>query len=70
MFNMVRFDFKSIICFDFVVGIMWNEIRCLQVCVGAMEEEAVGCDEVLAEGEVLGVPSAPFDCACHSPHPP
>jgi len=25
-----------------------------------MEEEAVGCDEVRAEGPVLGVPSAAF----------
>ncbi|KAJ6404725.1 hypothetical protein OIU84_012819 [Salix udensis] len=31
-----------------------------------MEEEAVGCYEVLAEGEVLGIPSTSFDCACNS----
>jgi hypothetical protein len=40
--------------------------RGLQVCFGAMEEEAIGCYEVLAEGEVLGIPSTSFDCACHS----
>lgn len=33
-----------------------------------MEEEAVRCDAVSAEGEVLGVPPAPFHCAGHSPH--
>ncbi|KAH9750561.1 Ribosomal protein L15 [Citrus sinensis] len=35
-----------------------------------MEEEAVGCDEVLAEGEVLGVPSAPFHRPRHPSHSP
>ena len=32
--------------------------RCLPVRVGAMEEEAIGCDEVYAEDKVLGVSPA------------
>lgn len=35
-----------------------------------MEEEAVGCDALLAKGEVLGVPSASIDRARHSAHAP
>ena len=36
--------------------------RCVQVCVWAMEEETIRCDEVCAEGEVLGVQTAALDC--------
>lgn len=35
-----------------------------------MEEEAVRCDEVPAEGEVLGVPPAPFHCSCYPANSP
>ena len=51
-----------------VIGIVRGGIRGLQVRVGAMEEEAIRCDEVLAEGEVLGVSPAPFNCVRHAPH--
>ena len=51
-----------------VIVIVRGGIRGLQVRVGAMEEEAIRCDEVLAEGEVLGVSPAPFNCAGHAPH--
>lgn len=44
--------------------------RGIQVRVRAMEEEAIGCDEVFTEGEVLGVSSAIFYCPSHSPHSP
>jgi hypothetical protein len=50
------------------IGIGVN--RGIQVRVGAMEEEAVGCDEVSAESQVLGVPPAPFHCARHASYPP
>lgn len=39
--------------------------RRLHLCVRAMEEEAVGCDEVLTEGEVLGVSPASINSACY-----
>ena len=48
-------------------GVIWG-FRGLQVRVGVMEEEAIGSDEVRAEGQVLGIPSTPFNCSCHSPH--
>lgn len=38
---------------------------CLHLCVGALEKEAVGCYEVLAKGEMLGVPSTTFYRPCH-----
>ena len=38
---------------------------CVQVRLGAMEEETIGRDEVLAEGEVLGVPSTSLHCPRH-----
>lgn len=60
--------YGSASCGDFVFWDYMNEIRCVHLRFGAMEEEAVRCDEVLAEGEVLGVPSTPFHCACHSSH--
>ena len=44
--------------------------RGIQVRVRAMEEEAIGCDEVFTEGEVLGVSPAIFYCPSHSPHSP
>jgi len=47
-----------------------DDYRGVQVRVGAMEEEAVGCDEVRPEGEMLGVPPTPFHCSCHSPYSP
>uniref|UniRef100_A0A3Q7FY32 Uncharacterized protein n=1 Tax=Solanum lycopersicum TaxID=4081 RepID=A0A3Q7FY32_SOLLC len=42
---------------------------CLHLCVRAMEKETVRCYEVLAKGEVLGVPSAPIYCPCHQAYP-
>ena len=44
--------------------------RGVQVRVGDMEEEAVGSDEVRAEGPLLGVPPTPFHRPRHAPHPP
>lgn len=57
-FNMIEDDIK-IVGFD-LFDVKMN--RSVHIRVGAMEEEAVGCDEVRAEGEVLGVSSASFDC--------
>ncbi|KAE8710654.1 60S ribosomal protein L15 [Hibiscus syriacus] len=35
-----------------------------------MEEEAIRCDEILAEGQVMGVPSAPFHLRVNHPTRP
>jgi hypothetical protein len=62
-----------VILFNVYVGLIhcgFGVNRGIQVRVGAMEEEAVGCDEVSAEGQVLGVPPAPFHCARHASYPP
>ncbi|KAL0419343.1 UNVERIFIED_CONTAM: 60S ribosomal protein L15 [Sesamum radiatum] len=58
-------DFESL--FD-LVG--YSPRRCLHIRVGAMEEETVRCNAVLASGSLLGVPSASRCCTCHPPHRP
>lgn len=43
--------------------------RCLQVRVGAMEEETVWCHEVSPACQMLGIPSAPIHRARHQANP-
>lgn len=49
---------------EFVMSV--SAFRGLQVCIRALEKETVGRDELLAEGAVLGVPSASVHCSCYS----
>ena len=47
---------------------LWTVNRCIQIRFRAMAEEAIGCDEIHAACEVLGVSPTILHCSSHQTH--